>query len=79
MRLVADLVESPPEQLMYNALKDRLLASHQLTDIQKVELLVDMTAVRDRKPTAGGQDRGLPQRPGGHRVYVGPVSPEAAC
>ncbi len=51
MRLVADLVESPPEQLIYNALKDRLLASLQLTDIQKVELLVDMPALGDRKPT----------------------------
>ncbi len=34
-----------------NALKDRLLASHQLTDIQKVELLVDMPALGDGKPT----------------------------
>jgi hypothetical protein len=45
------LVVSPPQQLMYNALKDRLLASHQLTDIQKVELLVDMPALGDWKPT----------------------------
>ncbi len=51
MRLVADPVESPPAELMYSALKDRLLASHQLTDIQKVELLVDMQALGDRKPT----------------------------
>jgi hypothetical protein len=51
MRLVADLVESPPAELMYNALKERLLHSHQLTDIQKVELLVDMPALGDRKPT----------------------------
>jgi hypothetical protein len=51
MRLMADLVELPPQQLMYNALKDRLLASHQLTDIQKVELLVNMPALGDRKPT----------------------------
>jgi hypothetical protein len=51
MRLVADLVESPPAELMYNALKNRLLASHQLTDIQKVKLLVDMSTLGDRKPT----------------------------
>ncbi len=41
MRLVDDLVESPLAELMYNALRNRLLASHQLTDIQKVKLLVD--------------------------------------
>jgi hypothetical protein len=51
MHLVADLVESLPQQLMYNALKEWLLHSHQLTDIQKVELLVDMPALGDRKPT----------------------------
>jgi hypothetical protein len=51
MRLVANLVESLPAELMYNTLKDRLLASHQLTDIQKVELLVDVPALGDRKPT----------------------------
>ncbi len=51
MCLVADLVEPPPAELMYNALKDRLLASHQLTDIQKEELLVDMPVLGDRKPT----------------------------
>ena len=51
MRLVADLVETPPAELMYNALKERLLHSHQLTDIQKVDLLVDMPALGDRKPT----------------------------
>jgi hypothetical protein len=48
MRLVADLVEA---ELMYNALKERLLHSHQLTDIQKAELLVDMPPLGDRKPT----------------------------
>jgi hypothetical protein len=51
MRLVADLVETPPAELMYNALKERLLHSHQLTDIQKVDLLVDMPVLGDRKPT----------------------------
>jgi hypothetical protein len=50
MRLVADLVETPPAELMYNALKERLLHSHQLTDIQKVELLVGMPALGDWKP-----------------------------
>ncbi len=48
---MADLVESPPAELMYKALKNRLLASHQLTDIQKVKLLVDMPTLGDRKPT----------------------------
>jgi hypothetical protein len=51
MRLVADLVESPPAELMYNAMKNRLLASHQLTDILKVKLLVDMPTLGDMKPT----------------------------
>jgi hypothetical protein len=51
MRLVAHLVESPPAELMYKTLKNRLLASHQLTDIQKVKLLVDMPTLGDRKPT----------------------------
>jgi hypothetical protein len=51
MRLVADLVETSPAELTYNVLKERLLHSHQLTDIQKVELLVDMPALGDRKPT----------------------------
>jgi len=36
---------------MYHALKDCVLASHQLTDIQKVELLVDMPALGDQNPT----------------------------
>jgi hypothetical protein len=51
MHLVADLVESLPQQLMYKALKEWLLHSHQLTDFQKVELLVEMPALGDRKPT----------------------------
>ncbi len=51
MRLVADLVETPPAELMYNALKERLVHSHQLTDIQKVDLLVDMPDLGDQKPT----------------------------
>jgi hypothetical protein len=51
MRLVANLMDSLPAELMYNFLKDQLLASHQLTDIQKVELLVDMPALGDQKPT----------------------------
>ena len=51
LRLVADLVEAPPADLPYNALKERLLASHQLTDVQKVDLLVDMPLLGDRKPT----------------------------
>jgi hypothetical protein len=45
------LVESPLAELMYNPLKDRLLAFHLLTDIQKVELLVDMPNLGDRKPS----------------------------
>jgi hypothetical protein len=35
LRLVADLVKTPPEQEPYQTLKDRLLASHQLTRYQE--------------------------------------------
>jgi len=51
MRLEADLVEAPPAALPYNVLKERLLVSLQLTDVQKVDLLVDMPPLGDGKPT----------------------------
>lgn len=51
MRLVADLVEAVPEDEPYRRLKERLLVSHQLTDLQKVDLLIEMPALGDRKPT----------------------------
>jgi hypothetical protein len=37
--LVLDVVEHPPEQLQYTALKQSLLDSHQLTDNQKIAAL----------------------------------------
>jgi hypothetical protein len=37
LRLVADLVESPPTEIPYDNIKTRLVASHQLSDFQKAE------------------------------------------
>jgi hypothetical protein len=51
MRLAADLVEVTPEENAYTLLKARLLASHTMSDLQKVDSLIDMPAVGDRKPT----------------------------
>jgi hypothetical protein len=51
LRLVADLVETPPEQEPYQTLKDRLLASHQLTRYQRAERLFAMPALGSRKPS----------------------------
>jgi hypothetical protein len=81
MRLVADLVETLPAELMYNALKERLLHSHQLTDIQKVDLLVDMPALGDRKPTQllAAMVEACPRGQENSVFMSGPVSPEAAC
>jgi hypothetical protein len=51
LRLVADLVETLPEQEPYQTLKDRLLASHQLTRYQRAERLFAMPALGSRKPS----------------------------
>jgi hypothetical protein len=79
MRLVADLVKTPPAELMYNALKERLLHSHQLNDIQKVDLLVDMPALGDRKPTQllAAMAEACP-RGQENNVFMSASSPEAA-
>jgi hypothetical protein len=37
LRLVADLVESPPTETPYDDIKTRFVASHQLSDFQKAE------------------------------------------
>jgi hypothetical protein len=75
MRLVADLVETPPAELMYNALKERLLHSHQLTDIQMVELLLGTGSLHSCwqpwwRPVQGDRRTACSCRP---------VPPEAAC
>jgi hypothetical protein len=51
LRMVADLVEAPPAATAYNDMKNRLVASHQLTDFQKAEKLFQMPALGSRKPS----------------------------
>ncbi len=51
LRLVADLVESPPTETPYDDIKTRLVASHQLSDFQKAEKLFLMPPLGSRKPS----------------------------
>jgi hypothetical protein len=51
IRLVLDIVASPPEDDPYTELKGRLLASHVLTDYQRIERLMAMDALGSRKPS----------------------------
>ena len=51
IRLVLDVVTNPPEDEPYTFLKERLLGSHQLTDYQRIEQLIAVGALGDRKPT----------------------------
>jgi hypothetical protein len=48
--LVADIVESEPSETPYDDIKQRLVASHQLSDFQKAERLFQMPALGRRKP-----------------------------
>ena len=51
LRLVLDLVTSPPEDDPYTTLKERLQSSHELTDYQRIEQLLAMDALGTRKPS----------------------------
>ncbi len=56
LRLVADLVEAPPSETppsetAFNDIKQRLVASHQLSDFQKAEKLFLMQPLGGRKPS----------------------------
>jgi hypothetical protein len=51
IRLVADILESEPSETPYDDIKQRLVASHQLSDFQKVERLFQMPALGGRKPS----------------------------
>jgi hypothetical protein len=51
LRLVADLVEVPPTASAYDDIKQRLVASHQLSDFQKAEKLFLMQPLGSRKPS----------------------------
>jgi hypothetical protein len=48
---VLDIVENPPQQQPYSALKARLLAAHQLTDYQKIAQLHKMESLGGRTPS----------------------------
>lgn len=50
-RLVADLITSPPVELPYKALKDRLLLTTQLTPVQMADKLFSMPDLGDRRPS----------------------------
>ena len=52
LRLVLDIAEQPPEDAPYEALKERLLFSHQLSDFQRLEKLYDMPDLGAQKPSA---------------------------
>jgi hypothetical protein len=52
LRLVADIVESPPPLPLYTVLKDRLMASHVLSGYRRAEQLFNMPPLGSRKPSA---------------------------
>jgi hypothetical protein len=49
LRRVADIVEAPPAIVAYDTIKQRLLASHQMTGFQRAERLFAMPALGARK------------------------------
>jgi hypothetical protein len=51
LRLVADIVEIPPEEEPYTTLKGRLMASHLMTGYRRAEKLFAMPALGSRKPS----------------------------
>ena len=51
LRMVADLLTSPPAVNPYVALKDRLLLSHSLTPLQKARKVSEQPALGDRRPS----------------------------
>jgi hypothetical protein len=51
IHLVADIVEGKPSQTPYDDIKQRLVASHQLSDFQKAERLFQMPALGGCKPS----------------------------
>jgi hypothetical protein len=48
---VIDIVEQPPAVQPYTVLKNRLLQAHQLTDYQRIELLLKLEPLGGRKPS----------------------------
>jgi hypothetical protein len=51
VRLVLDVLENPSATTPYSQLKARLLASHELTDFQRIEKLHQMGDLGDKKPS----------------------------
>ena len=51
LKKVVHLVVTPDIRLPYTKLKEALLASHQLTDLQRVELILAMEPLGSRKPS----------------------------
>jgi hypothetical protein len=51
LRLVADIVEAPATETIYDDIQQRLVASHQLSDFQKAEKLFLMQSLGGRKPS----------------------------
>jgi hypothetical protein len=49
LRQVADIVEAPPAETPYVAIKQRLMAAHQMTSFQRAEKLFAMPALGNRK------------------------------
>ena len=51
LKKVVHLVVTPDVTQPYTKLKEALLASHQLTDFQRVELILAMEPLGSRKPS----------------------------
>ena len=51
LRLVLDIVTTPPPVAPYTALKARILHTHERTDYQRIEQLMAMEALGDRRPS----------------------------
>ena len=76
--LIADLVEADPlPENPYTELRRRLLAAHQLTDIQRVEQLFNLP-VSEAVGAVGGDATALSQGPGEQRLLQLLVSQQAA-
>jgi hypothetical protein len=51
LRLVMDLCRDPPQERPYEAVKARLMQSHELTEFQRVEKIMSMPPLGARRPS----------------------------
>jgi hypothetical protein len=51
VRLVLDLLEDPDQERPYTALKEKLLSTHELTNFERIERLMQLEPLGARKPT----------------------------